>query len=126
MAKQAFNLPGAAARPFSQAVRAGDFIFVSGTTGSVNPQTNEKIVGIQAQTKQCLENIKRVLTAIGASLDGAVKCTCFITKAEDWAPMNEVYRTYFPKDPPARSTVVVGLVQADMLVEIECVVYAPK
>jgi len=126
MAKQAFNLPNAQARPYSQAVRAGDFIFVSGTTGAVNTQTGEKVTGIQNQTKQCLENIKRVLAGMGASLDGAVKCTAFITKAEDWAPMNEVYRIYFPKDPPTRSTVIVGLVQADMLVEIECIIYAPK
>ncbi len=125
MPKQAFNLPGITGRPYSQAVRAGDFIFVSGTTGSVN-QKGEKLTGIKDQTRQCLENIKSVLSAMGASLDGAVECTVFLTDVLLFAQMNEVFRTYFPKDPPARSTVIAGLVQPDMLVEIELVIYAPK
>jgi 2-iminobutanoate/2-iminopropanoate deaminase len=125
MPKQAFNLPGVTGRPYSQAVRAGDFIFVSGTTGAVNSK-GEKINGIKDQTKQCLENIIRVLEAMGASLDGAVKCTVFLTDVQLFAQMNEVFRTYFPKDPPARSTVIAGLVQPDMLVEIELIIYAPR
>ena len=126
MAKQAINLPGAPLRPFSAAVRAGDFIFVSGASGTTNSETGEKVSGITAQTGQCLESVKRVLTAAGASLDDVVKSTVFIVNAGDFAPMNEVYQSYFTKDRPARSTVVVGLVRPDMLIEIECIAYHPS
>ncbi len=125
MGKEVINLPGGPQRPYSQAVRAGDFVFVSGAEGTVNPATGEKVTGIQAQTRQCLENIKRVLTAAGTSIDNAVKCTVFITTAEHFQPMNEVYWSFFGTDLPARSTVVTGLVRSDMLVEIECIAYRP-
>ncbi len=126
MTKQAFNLPGAPSRPYSAAIRAGDFIFISGTGGNVNPETGESIAGIAAQTRQCLENIKRVLDVLGASFDDVVKCTVFISDAKDFAAMNQVYRSYFGKDLPARSTVVTGLVRPEMLIELECIAYCPR
>jgi 2-iminobutanoate/2-iminopropanoate deaminase len=60
MKKAFFNLPSPSPRPYSQAVKAGDYVFVSGTTGAVNPETGGKVSGIQGQTKQCLDNVKRV------------------------------------------------------------------
>jgi 2-iminobutanoate/2-iminopropanoate deaminase len=126
MKKAFFNLPSPSPRPYSQAVKAGDYVFVSGTTGAVNPETGGKVSGIQGQTKQCLDNIKRVLAMAGSSLDEVVKCTVFIKNEADFAPMNEVYRTYFVKDLPARSTVVTGLVSPDMIIEIECIAYHPE
>lgn len=126
MKKEFFNLPAPNPRPYSQAVKAGDYIFVSGTIGNVNPDTGAKIAGIQGQTKQCFENIKRLLVMAGSSLEEVVKCTVFIKNEADFAPMNDVYRTYFGKDLPARSTVVAGLVASDMVVEIECIAYHPQ
>ena len=126
MKKEFINLPGPSPRPYSQAVKVGDFIFVSGTTGNNNPETGGKVTGIQAQTKQCLENIKRVLVRAGASLEDVVKCTVFIRNEADFAPMNDVYRGYFVKDLPARSTIVTGLVAPDMVIEIECIAYHPE
>lgn len=126
MKKEFFNLPAPNPRPYSQAVKAGDYIFVSGTIGNVNPDTGAKITGIQPQTKQALESIKRLLTMAESSLDDVVKCTVFIKNEADLASMNEVYRTYFGKDLPARSTVVAGLVAPDMVVEIECIAYKPQ
>ncbi len=125
MKKEFINLPSPNPRPYSQAVRAGDYIFVSGTIGNVNPETGGKVTGIQAQTKQCFENIRRLLVLAGASLDDVVKCTVFIKNEADFAPMNDVYRSYFSKDLPARSTIVTGMVAPDMVIEIECIAYHP-
>ena len=121
MAKQVITIPGAPARPLSPGVKAGGFIFVSGQVGHEDPKTGEAREGIAAQTKQCLENIKRVLELAGSSLDDVVKTTVFLGNVVDLAEMNEVYRSYFPKDPPARSTLVAGLVRPGMLIEIECI-----
>ena len=125
MSKEFITLPSPTPRPYSNAVKAGDYIFVSGTTGNVNPETGGKLIGIQPQTRQCLENIKRILAKAGASLEDVVKCTVFIKNEADFAPMNDVYRSYFVKDLPARSTVVTGLVAPDMVIEIECIAYKP-
>ncbi len=117
-------MPNTADRPFSSAIRARDFIFVSGTGGRVDAQGNP-VEGIEAQTRQCLENMKQVLQAAGSSLSGVVKVTVFLANVDDFGKMNEVYRDYFPKDAPARSTVITGLVRSDMLIEIECIAYKP-
>ena len=125
MAKREFIiLPGKAEMPFSSAVRAGDYIFVSGTTGHLDAQGNS-VAGTEAQTKQCLENMKQALQAAGASLSDVVKATVFLVNVDNFAKMNGVYKSYFPKDCPARATVITGLVSPDMLVEIECVAYKP-
>ncbi len=122
--KEVIVLPGMKDRPYSSAIRAGDFIFVSGTIGGVDAQGNP-IEGIAAQTRQCLENMKSVLQTAGSSLSDVIKATVFLTNADDFAKMNEVYRSYFPKDLPARSTVITGLALPELLIEIECIAYKP-
>ena len=124
MVKEVIIMPNTAEYPFSSAVRAGDFIFVSGNAGVVD-KDGRKIKEIKAQTKQTLENMKQVLEAAGSSLSDVVKVTVFITNIDDFAQMNEIYRDCFTKNRPARSTVVTGLVNPDMLIEIECVAYKP-
>ncbi|MBA7698458.1 putative aminoacrylate peracid reductase RutC [subsurface metagenome] len=125
MKGEAINLPNAPTLPFSPAIRAGDYIFVSGQGGFVDAAGRE-VEGIDAQTRQCLENMKRVLVTAGSSLDDVVKVTVFLGSVSDFAGMNEVYQGYFPKDQPARSTAVTGLVIPNMLVEIECIAYCPQ
>jgi len=127
MAKQALSVPWALPGvPYSPGMRAGDFIFVSGQVGHVDGEGN-KLEGIEAQTREVLERVKGVLQAAGASLDDVVKTTVFLVRASDFAKMNEVYRSYFKGDLPARSTVVVAaLVKPEMLVEIECIAYHPR
>ena len=125
MTKREFIImPNTAGGFISPAVRAGDFIFVSGQGGVVDAQGNP-VEGIEAQTRQCFENMKQVLQVAGSSLSDVVKVTVFLANIDDFAKMNEVYRGYFPKDAPARSTVITGLVHSDMLIEIECIAYKP-
>ena len=123
MGKEVITVPNAPKYPFSPAIRAGDYIFVSGQVGFIDAGGKE-VEGIGAQTRQCLENIKQVLEAAGSSLNDVVKVTVFLGHADHFAQMNEVYQSYFPKDYPARSTVVTGPVMPNMLVEIECVAYS--
>ncbi|HTD70788.1 MAG TPA: Rid family detoxifying hydrolase [Gemmatimonadales bacterium] len=110
--------------PFSSAVRVGDLLFLSGQIGNVPGTRGPVDGGITAQTRQTLENIKTMLAFAGSSLDRAVKCTVFLADIEDFATMNAVYATYFPKDPPARSTVAVSGLAVGARVEIECVAVA--
>src|SRR5450432_4284095 len=106
--------------PYSPAVRAGDFIFVSGQV-SIDPATNQAVKGdIKVETRQVLNNIKGILEGAGASMAEVVKCSVFLAKASDFAAMNEVYAEFFGEDKPARSTIVCVFV-ADILVEIDCV-----
>jgi 2-iminobutanoate/2-iminopropanoate deaminase len=125
MSKQVINIPNAPKYPFSPAIRAGDYIFVSGQGGFVDAQGRE-VKGIEAQTKQCLKNMKQVLETASSCLDDVVKVTVFLGSVADYAKMNEVYRSYFPKDLPARSTAVTGLVIPNMLIEVECIAYSPR
>jgi 2-iminobutanoate/2-iminopropanoate deaminase len=105
--------------PFSAAVQTGNLLFVSGQVGICDGKTGQ---GIEEQTRWAIENIRDVLEQAGASMDDVIKCTVFIKDMSLWAGMNEVYRTYFPKDPPARSSFgVTALAQPDLLVEIECI-----
>ncbi len=124
MVKEVIIMPNTAERPYSSAVRAGDCIFVSGSGGYVDSEGRE-VKGIKAQARQCRENIKQVLEAASSSLSDVVKVTVFLVNAADFAQMNEVYRGYFPKERPARSTAIAGLVRPDMLIEIECIAYKP-
>lgn len=125
MKGEAINLPNAPTLPFSAAIRAGDYIFVSGQIGFTDDKGGE-VKGIEAQTKQCLKNVKQVLAAANASLDDVVKVAVFLRNGEDFAKMNEVYRTYFVDNKPARSTIIVGLALPSMLVEVECIAYSPQ
>ena len=126
MAKQVISVPTSLPGiPFSPGMKAGDYIFVSGQVGHVDEKGNA-VSGIEAQTRQVLENMKRVLETGGASLSNVVKTTVFLVKADDFSKMNEVYKTYFVKDFPARSTVIIAaLARPEILVEIEGVAYHP-
>jgi 2-iminobutanoate/2-iminopropanoate deaminase len=123
MVKKVITLPDAPKLPFSPAIRAGDYIFVSGQIGHIDAG-GKGVKGIEAQVKQCLENMKRVLVAAGSSLDDVVKVTVFLRNEKDFAKMNEVYQSYFTKDQPARSTVIAGLVMPSMLIEMDCIAYS--
>ena len=126
MAKQVIMVPTALPGvPYSPGVKAGDYIFVSGQVGHVDGKGN-KLTGIEAQTRQVLQNMKGVLAAAGVSLSDVVKTTVFLVKADDFAKMNEVYKTFFAKDYPSRSTVIVAaLARPEIIVEIECIAYRP-
>jgi 2-iminobutanoate/2-iminopropanoate deaminase len=115
--------PGALISP---AIVAGNLVFVSGHVGWV-PETREAPAGIEAQTAQALENLKAVLEAAGTLLEHVVKVNIFLTSiADDFAAMNQVFRRYFPKNPPARTTVgVAALARPDLLIEIEMVALLP-
>ena len=113
------NAPGAVG-PYSQASIANGFVFTAGQTGMV-PGTKELPAGVEAQTRQVLENLKAILTAAGTGLDRVVKTTVFLQNMGDFATMNAIYAEYFPNDPPARSTVEVAKLPIGALVEIEAV-----
>src|SRR5689334_19434559 len=107
--------------PYSPAVRAGDFIYVSGQ-GPIDPVKDEFSYGdIQHETRVTLDNIKRILEGCGASLADVVKCSVFLVDGRDFAAMNEVYSEYFGAAKPARTTVEVRFANPKMKIEIDCV-----
>lgn len=114
------NAP-AAIGPYSQAVKAGQFIFVSGQI-PIDPVSG-KVIGndIQAQTKQVLENIKNILSASNSSLDKVVKTTIYLTNLSDYGIVNETYGSYFKDSFPARATVEVSKLPKDVKIEIDAV-----
>jgi reactive intermediate/imine deaminase len=119
--KQVINPPGSSTGlPFSPAVRVGNMLYLSGQIGSLPGSRDLVPGGVGPETRQVLENVKRVLESAGSSLDRVVKCTVFLLDIKDYAAMNEVYATYFPKDPPARSTVAGSGLARGARVEIEC------
>ena len=110
--------------PYSQAIRAGGFLFLSGQV-SLDPATQQLVAGdIAAQTTRVLENLKGILEAAGSSLDRVVKTTVYLKDMNDFAAMNEVYARYFPNDPPARATVEVARLPKDARVEIDLIALA--
>lgn len=123
--KKVIQLPGSLpGLPFSSAVQIGNVIYLSGQIG-VLPGTRQLVdTGVVKQTQQTLENIKAVLAYAGSSMDKVFKCTVFLTKIADFEQMNGVYATYFPKDPPARSTVAGSGLALGARVEIECLALA--
>ena len=121
MVKQVVITPHPPKFHYSAGIKTEQFIFVAGIVGNKNPDTGEEIKGIEAQTRQCLKNIKEVLEAAGSSLNDVVTTTVYIPNRDDFLKMNETYKTYFPKDPPARATIIAGLVSPSMLVEIQCI-----
>ena len=125
MNRKFIQLANTAKIPLSSGVRAGDFIFVSGQVGYEDPKTGREVKSIEAQTAQCLENVKAVLEAAGSAMTDVVKVNIYLKNATDFEKMNEVYRRYFTKDLPARCTVVPALTQPKMLIEIECIAYSP-
>lgn len=115
----------AALGPYSQAIKAGDWLYCSGQI-PLDPATME-LVGegdVQAQTRQVLVNLKAVLKAANSSLSKVVKCQVFIKDMNDFAAINEIYAEFFTGDtPPARACVEVARLPKDVLVEIDCVAY---
>lgn len=107
--------------PFSEAVRVGNMLFLSGQIGNI-PGTTELVDGgIVEETRQTLENIRAVLERHGSSLDQVVKCTIFLADISEWPRMNEVYATYFGDNKPARSAVAGSGLALGARVEIDCI-----
>jgi 2-iminobutanoate/2-iminopropanoate deaminase len=112
--------------PYSPAVRAGDFIFVSGQV-PIDPATQKVIAGdIRHETRQVLTNIQNILKGCGASLDDVVKCGVYLLDGADFAPMNEIYAEFFGESKPARATVVTGFAIPGIKVEIDAIAYKPR
>lgn len=122
-----WHLPyGRPTRPFSPAVQVGNLLFLAGQIGtSANAQGGVVPGGIQAETKQTMENIKDVLEKSGSSLDRVVKCTVFMADMREWDAMNEVYTTFFPHNKPARSALGANGLALSARVEIECIAAVP-
>lgn len=126
--RQIIQPEGVARLPvFSSAVRSGDFIFLSGALGARPGESPPRLVegGIEAETRQTMENIIAVLDAAGATLEDLVKCTVFLADIDDYAAMNSVYAEYFPVRPPARSAVAGSGLALGALVEIDCIAAVP-
>jgi len=111
------------AGPYSQGILAEKFLFVAGQTGT-DPKTGKLPDGVEAQTRQTLENVKAVVEAAGATLDNVVRVGVYLTDIKNFSAMNEVYKTYFTQNQPARSTIQAALV-GQYLVEIDCIVLKP-
>ncbi len=110
--------------PYSQAVRANGFIFISGQI-AFDPASGQLVEGDAArQTARVLDNLKAIVEAAGSSLDRAVRTTVFLKDMNDFAAMNEIYGRYFPKNAPARSTVEVARLPRDVRVEIDLIALA--
>jgi len=122
--KEVLPIPGAANPNLSAAVKAGNLIFFSGQLGTGPGGLVPG--GIKAETQKTLDNIKRLVEAAGTTMERLVKCTVFLADIDDFSAMNEVYRTFWPKDPPARSTVAVAGLVLNARIEIECIGLAGK
>jgi 2-iminobutanoate/2-iminopropanoate deaminase len=112
--------------PYSQAIQAGNLLFVSGqipidpATGTLIPERD-----IQSQTRRVLLNLQGILKAAGTGLDAAVRTTVFLKSMNDFAEMNAVYAEFFSVNPPARSTVEVSRLPKDAAIEIDCIALVP-
>ena len=110
---------------YSQAIVGGGFVFVAGQ-GPINPATGQMELGdIREQTRRTLQNIRAALEAAGSSLRDAVRMGVFLADLDDFKAMNEVFKEFFPEDPPARTTVG-GRLPAGMRVEIDCIAQVRK
>ena len=123
--KKCYVLSHLADRPFSSAVRAGDFIFICGLSGVMDAKGKPIEGDVRTQTRQCLENIGSALELANASFSDVVKVLVFLKRPEDFDEMNKVYKEFFPENRPARATVLPGLLRENMLIEVECIAYKP-
>ncbi|KAB2835069.1 MAG: RidA family protein, partial [Candidatus Brocadia sp.] len=118
------NKAPAAIGPYSQAIRMGNMVFLSGQI-PLHPSTGEIVQGdIKVQARQVLENLKCILEAAGSSLDKVVKTTIFMKDLNDYAAVNDVYQEYFPHKPPARAAVQASKLPRDAGVEIEAIAFS--
>lgn len=109
--------------PYSQAVRAGNFLFLSGQI-SINPETGELVTeSFGTQVRQIFKNIEAVLKAAGADFTHVVKSTVFLKNMDNFVEMNGIYAEFFPNDPPARSAVQAARLPKDVDIEIEVIAY---
>ena len=124
MDKQVIATPQApsAIGPYSQAIRAGNFLFVSGQI-SIDPSTGKLIDDktVQGQTRRVLQNLIAIVEAAGGSAQNIVKTTVFLRDMGDFAEMNAVYSSFFSASPPARSTVEAARLPRDVSIEIDCI-----
>ncbi|OHC16175.1 MAG: reactive intermediate/imine deaminase [Planctomycetes bacterium RIFOXYB12_FULL_42_10] len=117
------NAP-AAIGPYSQAIKAGNLVFISGQI-PVIPATGEILRGdIKLQTKQVLENLKNILDAAGSCIDNVVKTTVFMKDLNDYTAINDVYKEFFTDKPPARAAVQAARLPRDVGVEIEAIAFS--
>ena len=123
MTKVQTNKAPAAIGPYSQAIRAGDYLFCSGQIPLL-PETGEVVAGgIEAQTKQVLKNLSAVLTAAGVGFDAVAKTTIYLADLTDFAVVNDIYASYCVDPAPARATVQVAALPKGVLVEVDAVAY---
>jgi 2-iminobutanoate/2-iminopropanoate deaminase len=122
-------IPAGGASPrghYTPALRAGDFVYVSGQ-GPIEPATDKLATGdVEFQTRLTLSNIRRILEAAGAAITDVVKCSVFLRDISEFPKMNRVYAEFFGDHKPARTTIEAKFHQAEMLVEIDCVAYKPR
>ncbi len=117
------NAP-AAIGPYSQAIKVGNLVFISGQIPII-PATGEIVGGdIKLQTKQALENLKNILDAAGSCIDNVVKTTVFMKDLNDYTAINDVYKEFFTNKPPARSAVQAARLPRDVGVEIEAIAFS--
>jgi len=117
LSKKTYTTPGMEHLPFCSAVKAGDLIFLSGTAALKDDEGND-LTTIEGQTHQIMRQMARTLSNFDAT-------TIYIGEQAEWSKMNEVYRSYFKGDLPARATCVAGLVVPGFLIEMEAVAYKP-
>ncbi len=110
----------AAIGPYSQAVRAGNFIYTAGQLG-IDPTTGDLVAGLEAQVAQILTNLSNILEAAGSSMDNVIKTTCFLADLADFKVFNAIYGSVFSANRPARSTIQAAALPAGALVEIEVI-----
>lgn len=125
MKKEVIHPPGVARGvvPHSLGVALGNLIFCSGQFG-LNPKTGQLVKGgIQAETRQCCENLKQILESAGSSLENALKVTIFMVNVSELMEMNSIFNEYFPSDPPVRTTNAVQEHVHGARVQIECIAY---
>lgn len=124
MRKRYYTRPGMEKYPFSSAVKAGDYIFVSGTAALEDEQGN-KLTTVEEQTHEIMRQFREALDQYGASMDDIVKVSVYIAEQDQLDDMNTVYRSYFDDNLPARVTCVAGLAIPGFLVEMDCIAYKP-